>query len=235
MRRFVAFSIVALTLAACSSRYDTPGEPTMYSHFAAADDIQAAVVDGDLRAVREPASWLAEHDIPSLPEGSETYLAEMQGFARQAGQATSLADAAHAMGGIAKTCGTCHQKNIAEPLTKWTGSLSPGEDVATHMTRHAWAVERMWEGLVLPSDDKWAKGAKALEEAPFKPEAVAGTSSEDIAIQKEVELLEKRCHGIGSKAETATDATERANLYGELLTTCASCHKLTGQEVATAG
>jgi mono/diheme cytochrome c family protein len=235
VRRCIAISIVALALAACSSRYDTPGEPTMYSHFAAADDIQAAVVDGDLGAVREPANWLAEHDIPSLPEGSETYLAEMQDFARQAGQATSLVDAAHAMGGIAKTCGTCHQKNIAEPLTKWTGSLHQGEDVATHMTRHAWAAGRMWEGLVLPSDDKWTKGAKALEEAPLAPEAVAGTSSEDVAIRKEVELLAKRCHAIGSKAEGVTDATERANLYGELLATCANCHKLTGREVATAG
>ncbi len=235
MMRLVCISFAFLAFAACSSRYDPQGEPTMYSHFGAADDIHAAVVDGDLGAVKEPATWLAEHDIPSLPEGSETYLAEMQGFARQAGQATSLEDAAHAMGGIAMTCGTCHQENIAEPVTSKTAALEEGEDVATHMSRHAWAAERLWEGLVVPSDARWVEGSQVLEEAAFKPDAVAGTGSEDPAVLKQVELLEKRCHGIGSKAGVATDPTERANLYGELLTTCAYCHKLTGQEVATAG
>ena len=126
MRRYLTISMVALALAACSSRYDPQGEPTMYSHFGAADDIHAAVIDGDLRAVKEPATWLAEHDIPSLPEGSESYLAELQGFARQAEQATSLGDAAHAMGGIAKTCGSCHQENIAEPVTAKTAALERG-------------------------------------------------------------------------------------------------------------
>jgi len=235
MRRYLTISMVALALAACSSRYDPQGEPTMYSHFGAADDIHAAVVDGNLRAVKEPATWLAEHDIPSLPEGSESYLAELQGFARQAERATTLGDAAHAMGGIAKTCGACHQENIAEPVTAKTAALEAGEDVATHMSRHAWAADRMWEGLVMPSDARWIKGSQVLEEAPFKPEDVAGTSSDDIATLKEVELLEKRCHSIGSKAGIATDPTERANLYGELLSTCAYCHKLTGQEVATGG
>ena len=80
-------------------------------------------------AVKELATWLAEHDIPSLPEGSESYLAELQGFARQAEQATTLGDAAHAMGGIAKTCGTCHQENIAEPVPEKSVALQPGEDV----------------------------------------------------------------------------------------------------------
>lgn len=235
MRGYVTISMAVLALAACSSRYDPQGEPTMYSHFGAADDIHAAVIDGDLRALKEPATWLAEHDIPSLPEGSETYLAEMQGFARQAEQATSLWDAAHAMGGIAKTCGSCHRENIAQPVTGNAAALEPGEDIATHMSRHAWAAERLWEGLVMPSDARWVKGSQVLGEAPFKPEAVAGTSSEDIAVLKEVELLEERCHEIGSKAGTATDPTERANLYGELLSTCAYCHKLTGQEVSTAG
>jgi cytochrome c553 len=225
--------MAVLALAACSSRYDPEGEPTMYSHFGAADDIQAAIVHGDMRAVKEPADWLAEHDIPSLPEGSETHLAEMQDFARQAGQAATLWDAAHAMAGIARTCGTCHQANIAEPVTAKTAALEPGEDVATHMGRHAWAAERLWEGLVMPSDDRWSKGSKALREAPFHAETVAGTASEDVAVLKQVELLEERCHDIGSKAGTVTDPTERAKLYGELLTTCAYCHKLTGQEVAT--
>jgi hypothetical protein len=217
MRRYVTFSIVALALAACSSRYDPQGEPTMYSHFGAADDIHAAVIDGNLRAVKEPATWLAEHDIPSLPEGSESHLAELQDFARQAGHATSLGDAAHAMGGIAKTCGACHRENIAEPVTGKTAALEPGEDVATHMTRHAWAAERLWEGLVMPSDARWVKGSEVLKEAPFKPEAVAGASSEEIAVLKEVELLEQRCHGIGAKAGTTTDPTERAILEQLLL------------------
>ena len=206
----------------------------MYSHFAAAGDIHAAVVAGDLGEVKEPAAWLAGHDIPRLPAGSEDYLAELQGFARQVEDASDLEGAAYATGGIVKTCGSCHQKNIAEPLTKWTGSPQPGWGLNAHMTRHAWAAERMWEGLVLPSNEKWDQGAKALKESPLKPEVAAG-GSEDVAVLKEVELLEKRCHGIGAKARAATDATERATLYGELLTTCAYCHKLTGREVAADG
>lgn len=235
MRRLATISIAALALSACSSRYDTQGEPTMYSHFGAADDIHAAVIDGDLRAVREPANWLAEHDIPSLPRGSDTYLAELQGFALQAGRATTLEDAAHAMAGIAMTCGSCHQQNIAEPVTGKTAALDEGEDIAAHMSRHAWAAERLWEGLVMPSDARWLKGSRVLVEAPFEPEALSEASSDDVAVLKEVELLAERCNSIGVKAEGAAEPSERASLYGELLTTCAYCHKLTGQEIATTG
>jgi hypothetical protein len=86
------------------------------------------------------------------------------------------------------------------------------------MQRHAWATERLWEGLYVPSDEAWDAGAKALSAAPFPSDVLkqggtyARTAAADFA-------------RLVVKAPAKRTPLDRAGLYAELLLTCGSCHR----------
>jgi hypothetical protein len=170
----------------------------MSSHFDAAAVVHTAVVHGDLTGVREPGRWLAEQSPPHLPEGTEAYVTELH----------------------------CHREYEGGPVPVLPPAAAEGPDLPAHMVRHAWAVKRMWEGLVVPSDDAWMAGAQALEGTPLHPEEALAENTE------EIDYLEKRCHGLGSRAQLVAGPSARARIYGELIATCADCHQLAGRDVA---
>jgi hypothetical protein len=87
------------------------------------------------------------------------------------------------------------------------------------MFRHAWAVERLWEGLTAPSDNAWQAGAAALVHAP----SVAPQTRPSLppAIIETLSLVRR----LGEKASNAENSTARERVYGELLVTCAQCHR----------
>jgi hypothetical protein len=227
MRRLLSMPPLSFALVACaagSSQAQT--EAGMSSHFDAAAVVHTAVVRGDLTGVREPGRWLAEQSPPDLPEGTEAYVAELQKYARRAADARNLEDAAYATGRIAQACGACHREYAGGPVPVLPPAADEGPDLPAHMVRHAWAVKRMWEGLVVPSDDAWMAGAQALEGTPLQPEEAIAANTE------EVDYLEKRCHGLGSRAQLVAGPSARARIYGELIATCADCHELAGRDVA---
>ena len=170
--------------------------------------------------------WLAEHSPPDLPVGTDSFVDELHKYARRAADARNLEDAAYATGRIAQACGACHREYAGGPVPVLPPEAEKGADLPIHMVRHAWAVRRMWEGLVVPSDDAWMAGARALEETPLKP-GVASTENAE-----EADYLEKRCHGLGSRAQLVAGPSARARIYGELIATCADCHQLAGRDVA---
>jgi hypothetical protein len=224
----------ALSALAILSLQPSPGytqEPTkqrMWSHFLAAADVQAAVIRGDLEATKEPASWLAEYDEPGLPEGSEAFSRELQRAGARVVEATTIEAAGAATGRIAAACGSCHREYY--PGMEPTGNVEPppGEegDVATHMVRHAWASDRLWEGLVLPSNPAWEEGADAFAGVPLATDDLAFENPEG------VRALANRNHELGRRAGLETEPSLRARTYGELISTCAACHQMTGQEPA---
>ncbi|UCG75357.1 MAG: hypothetical protein JSV95_11570 [Gemmatimonadota bacterium] len=227
MRRQLWMALCSLAFAGCAtgSSPDRP-DPTMTSHFDAAAGVHTAVILGDLDGVRTPAGWLAEHAPPDLPEGSEAFVAELQKYAARAADARNLEDAAYATGRIAQACGECHQAYVRGPVPVLPPGAASGDDVAAHMVGHAWAVRRMWEGLVVPADESWMAGARALECQRLPPEAVAADDLEA------ADYLEKRCHGLGSRAQLVSGASARARIYGELIATCADCHQRLGRKIA---
>jgi hypothetical protein len=98
--------------------------------------------------------------------------------------------------------------------------------VAADMQRHLWAADRMWEGLVGPSDTAWQAGVVALADAQLAPEAMA----DDRTLPKEVFALAEQAHEIGAKGGDEKDPAKRAELYGRYLGTCAACHAEIGVE-----
>jgi hypothetical protein len=89
------------------------------------------------------------------------------------------------------------------------------------MARHHWALDAMWQGLIGPSKEAWIIGAEALAEAPLIPEVLAPGQS----VPTEIGQLAARVHTLGNEARDVSDASGiPGQIYGELLTTCETCH-----------
>lgn len=211
------------------SRVPQDATPTvaehMKDHFTQAIRARDAIVRGDLAAMKEPAGWLAEHRVSeTLPDTWKPHVGDMQNAARLAVQANDLAVAADAIGAMGAACGGCHTA-LGTPL-QFSGKSPEGQEssVLDRMLRHRWAGERMWEGLIGPSDVAWNAGVAALQEAPLHPEMLA----DDKSPPQEVVDLANKVHALGERGKTTQEPGARARLYGEYVATCEACHAKLG-------
>lgn len=203
-------------LAACTRQQETPAEH-MQQHFARVERVRDAVVAGDLDATREPARWLAGHDVmEGIPTGWEQHVTQMRRLAQVVVDARDLATAASATADMGGLCGGCHQS--LDEGAQFTIVVVPSEEsgVVAHMLRHEWAADRLWEGLIGPSDEAWRVGAEALGEAALDPQDTP----------EEVTVLARRVHELGAQAVETFGFSDRATLYGQLIASCARCHEL---------
>lgn len=197
----------------------------MRDHFTQAIRARDAIIRGDLAAMKEPAGWLADHKVSeTLPDTWKPHVGDMQNAARLAVQANDLAVAADAIGAMGTACGGCHTA-LGTPL-QFSGKSPEGQEssVLDRMLRHQWAAERMWEGLIGPSEVAWSAGVAALQEAPLHPEMLADNKSPP---QEVVDLADK-IHTLGQRGKTTQEPDARAKLYGEYVSACDSCHSRLG-------
>jgi cytochrome c553 len=195
----------------------------MHRQFSRTVDIQTGVVLGDLERVRDAASWLATREEKgSFPEEVDVFQAEIRGYAALMGQDRDLATVATRTGLMAGACGRCHQAVDGGPRFVVGNGPPPGAPGAQAMIDHLWAADRMWEGLVGPSDNAWQAGARALEGAWSRggaadPEAVPTGSMDRQGIPD-------RMVSLAREALDATSQEARGEVYGEILSTCTACH-----------
>lgn len=193
----------------------------MESHWAQVGQVQTALVFGDLEGAREPARWLAEHpEHPDLPQGVMSPVEDMRAFARSVIRAGSLADASRCAAEMGAACGRCHQASGGGPRLLQNTMPETGTAPDKHMARHLWAADRLWEGLVAPSDQAWRLGANALAEDPLFVELGDQGSQEVLTLARQV-------HALGATAR-ATQPDHRAGVYARLMVACAQCHGLLG-------
>ena len=205
----------------------------MHSHLEQVSEMKDAVIAGNLPDLREPARWLATHETPEgLSPAWIPYVQEMRRYATRAADATDLVAAASAVSEIARTCGDCHR---ASGLSIAFGfDERPPEELQslmTQMQRHLWAADRMWEGLIGPSDTAWNRGAAILSEIHLDISDFAGSSAEGASTaenESQMSELLSRARGMGEQGGLAASTELRSGLYGEFLSLCASCHSLTG-------
>jgi hypothetical protein len=81
------------------------------------------------------------------------------------------------------------------------------------MLAHEIATERLWQGVVAPSDAAWLEGADGLIAAPEIDSDV-----------KEIAHRAAHVRDLARRAKTIP-VNERAKLFGDLLVTCANCHR----------
>ena len=246
MRKTTLCLLAALAISACKATNPgdkagvagVPGPPpsasgdaaeatvraSMQGHDKHGDALRDAMVRGDLDRAKSEAKVLSELRLAGPTSGLFRHLLEaMKEAAARASGASDLEDASRDAGVVAKTCGDCHTV-FGRPGMIVPQPAAPASGVRAAMQRHQWAAEQLWEGLVVPSDDQWNAGALALAEAPLAPEALTPGKSPVPRVGE----LARTVHDLGRKAAAVERVDMRADLYGQMLSTCADCHQWLG-------
>jgi len=232
-------SIIALTLIASTSRIlpaqevrgedETEVATHMHEHLARITTIKSLIIMGNLDGVREPAIWLADHEaVSGLPEDFEPYVGLMRQYAREVNNALDLKSAAIAVSGMARTCSNCHLVNEVEIEFGYDQMPADWSDSVSHMQRHQWAADRLWDGLIAPSDTAWDRGMNMLVDVPLHPDDVTDENSADVDTAA-LDRIARRIHKLAGLGTIATTPTARSELYGEMLGLCADCHTRLGR------
>ncbi len=201
----------------------------MHEHLARITTIKSFIIMGNLDGVREPATWLAQHEeVAGLPSNFEPYIGLMRAYAREVNNAADLNSAAIAVSQMARTCSNCHLVNEVEIEFGYDQVPADWADRVSHMQRHQWAADRLWEGLIGPSDTAWNRGTEMLVGVPLHPDDLTYDSSADVD-KSAIDQLARRVHVLAGQGLAAKTPTARAELYGEMLGICAECHTLLGR------
>lgn len=197
----------------------------MHDHYDAVVKIQTAIIAGALEDTRESARWLVEHQAPAgLPARWEEHVDAMRTAARDTLNAQDVTTAASATSRLGLACGGCHVANNVSVEFKEVKSPSDKESAKPHMQRHQWAADRMWEGLIGPSNSSWSRGANLLFESPMNPQALGAEAGDDATLG-----MARRIHQLAANATAVSDPVERADIYAEFLANCAACHTALGK------
>ena len=148
----------------------------MAEHFTKAAAMKTAVIHGDVATLKKEADWMAKHELSGVPESWRPHMQAMHTAAQHAVDAKNLESAAQAVAEMGGACGACH-KALGGPKLEVGTPPAEGSGAALHMVRHQWAADRMWQGLIGPSDVVWAKGADVLADAPLTARALSGDKS----------------------------------------------------------
>lgn len=194
----------------------------MQHHFTQVSLIHDAVIRGELPAVREPANRIAELEAPrDVSTSTARYVSAMRLAAKRAGDSQDLTSAASATASMLVSCGDCHRAAGTMPVPATPKSPAVGGLVG-HMLEHQRATDEMLEGLFIPSESQWIRGATRFRAAALQPESLP----RDRKLTPEIRKAEERVHELAGRAIRAGDWKDRADVYGQMLTTCAECHRL---------
>jgi cytochrome c553 len=227
MTRAAAFAVL---LAGCSSGFaDTkPSEPPpskrfehdmmvrfhMHQNFDLLRAIERLLIKGKLDEARTFAAAIASApDEPSHGPWA-TYKVTIRDRAAAVAKATDVGDALRKTASIGAACGNCHDDHVVKLALDSVPTLPPDSPTLdARMARHRWAVDRLWEGVVGNSDQAWRAGLDVLAVTPFEePASRAGIARQ---LQRQADIARRPPPG---------KLVDRATSYGEILTTCASCH-----------
>lgn len=217
--RTLLFGLIAGSaglLWACGGgpRLGSPTDYQMWLHFEEAGRIQAAMIQGDLPAAREAANQLASAPrAEGIGPAGDAHVRELAAWARTIRDAPSFGEAAVAAGHLAATCGECHQETDGG-LVFLQGDPPADRGFTGHMIAHAWAADRMWEGLLAPSVTSWRDGAEIFREEPLAGGRIQGAAAG----------FARRLHELGQEAVRMTDLRRQAVQYGRMIEQCAGCH-----------
>ncbi len=226
----LGLSLVLLLTAGCSWGFERWNLETteMHRQLSRTVDIQTGVILGDLDRANQAASRLAIYEGPrGIPSGAAAYLQEMQGQAVLISRTTDMDSVAESTGRMAAACGSCHLAAGGGPRFVVAGGPQGSNPEAENMIRFLWAADRMWEGLVGPSNDSWQAGLAVLVEDPISMGTGLHASTHGSISGPYAEAVRH----LAARGMEARTQEERAVIYGELLGTCNDCHSAAGHLV----
>ena len=192
----------------------------MHQELLRAVAVREAVIAGELADTRPPARGLAEQALP-VPDAWRPHVAAMQAAAREVQDAADLEVAAAATGRLARQCGACHATVGARHDLSFPPAPPVAPGARPSMQLHQWAAERLYQGLIANNDAAWQAGADALLAAPLHIDELTA----DVELPEELHGLAREVHTRATEAKSTADPDTRARIYGDLLATCAACHK----------
>lgn len=217
-------SMFLLLPAGCTWSFGNHESETneMHRRFSRTVDIQTGVVLGDLSRARTAADWLANREeTGTLQETSDSYRARIRGYASLIAQARDLDTVSRQVGQIAAACGDCHSSSGNGPrFVVGSGPPEAGARQAERMILHLWAADRMWEGLIGPSEEAWLSAVEALSRGWEPSGSVLMATASPDAISGYMGQL----HRLAEDAREARTQEARSRVYGRLLNTCQGCH-----------
>lgn len=212
--------------AAAAAVSNTPEH--MREHFTRVREVEEAIILGDISAARTPALWLADHpSMTGFPPATEGPLAEMKAAARTVATTSDVQEAAMGAANLVGMCGRCHAAAKVEPKVPLPPAIITVKGPTEHMINHQAAVDLLYRGLIVPVSGDWMRGAEALKKAELGSKERKGLTPEALA-------AEERVHELAEEAIKAPDQRTRINIYGSLIGSCASCHRLHGRVPGTA-
>jgi cytochrome c553 len=193
----------------------------MHDRYAWATQIVHGIASGDFALARASARVITKLDEPDAPATWQPFLASVHDGARQIEIAPDTERATHAAATMGQRCAECHQAFAVSVRFPIRPPPPQTPRLASEMLDHQWAAALMWDGLIGPDPELWARGAKALETVPLNIVARAITP----AYQGDVDDV-ARVRALAKRATTMTTTPARAALFGDLLETCAHCHAI---------
>lgn len=231
------FAWIIPLLASCASNppaktetaaKEAPMEPlhvVMQDHFVHLDDMQKAVIGGDLQQAKLSAQWVMDNHVETRNEGWKPHLAKLEAAATVVTGAPDLAQAALGAAQVAGACGSCHEAHGIN-LELGAPPVAEGDDTKAHMKRHQWAADRLWDAVVGNSDQVWNDASTALADAPVHlADGREGPSDMELEL---VNTAAEVLHKVGKEGPETKGRPARVKALGEFLSTCAACHAQLG-------
>ena len=209
----VASKALQSTSAEGAGRRSTRGQ--MLSHYAGTTAMRRALVAGKLSEYQTAAGAVARDEWSPGSSAEELELTQRVRLAATAAQAApSLVEAALALGAMGDVCASCHLDAVAAEFP-----LAPEEPLEASnpsMLDHAIASDRLWAGVMLPSDESWASGISLLLDDPGLAD-----------LPSEVTPAERQLRGLAQRGQAA-EPEQRGRLLADMLVTCSGCHERLG-------
>ena len=136
--------LLARFLLACSPEPQPQVEPItlaelMKTHYALAQDIRDALINGYVVSLYDHATELANPvPVSNLPDAWAPHLDSMRSAAKRLIGKYRSAKAASGFADLAPACANCHQMTATTPAIKVYPTPDDTGDIRTHRLRHAW-------------------------------------------------------------------------------------------------
>jgi len=192
----------------------------MKAHFVRALKLQDAVLAGNLGQAKAEGRWLAGHDNEDVPVSWRAYLRPFRGAAKAVAEAPSVDEAAVAVAQMSAACGDCHAANHASPKIGSTPVVKGASNIKSHMAAQLAALDKLWNGLVIPSDVAWQEGAALLSKVVVTAKVL---DKEGLGQVESGKVLTETLRQLSTVAGKAAKA-DRPAAYADLLSTCVACH-----------
>ena len=194
----------------------------MHTGFVSLSEAKTAVIEGKLKDAKQAGAkvWVG-HQGDDVPADWAPFVSAIRSSIDLLQSSTELETAALAVSAIGRACGDCHQSLGLSTIPTSEEPAPPAGTVGDYMRLHQWASDRMWDGLIGPSDTSWNAGAQALA-TPLSPDSIPET----IMVKPGMDALVERIGQLSkAAAEPNLPGPTRQRIYGEFLGSCARCHQ----------